>query len=338
MSFKGLSALLTFLICALALGHNAFAETKTSIAANLSAKPTTVLDGRASICLPQTVEIESDYRDNESAYAVLAEDREYRVIATIDELFLLSSGDLPGDARVINEQSGLKAKGYSIKSLPDGSEIVYCDYDNTDFNDGSLRPVKSAFVKMPDSTLLTASVIVNKKAYAGISNLQELADKVLGTFRPGAAKLDISSRKDTISVIRADGRSQKLEVAIPQGYALSYSDSVDFTVYRFHKLAAIGEDKTTMGIYTGWYPSFDDENVSFKHIDKILGKEIRWNYSEPNENNDPKFSYAQALLPFNEHPEYKGSYSYLHFFISYANDSDRRALQKIARSLEEVAG
>jgi hypothetical protein len=160
--------------------------------------------------------------------------------------------------------------------------------------------VLSAVIGHPDGTVQFMAFYVNPKGAVDIPGVTKLARAILGTLGSGKRRLGLKAGSRKLAAFE-----KTLKVQVPKNVAHAVQQGPDFLVHRLSPVAALGDDRGSLGIYIGGHPSYQykqRENRSMgkwkasvkKKKSKLLGGEVEWHRWE---NDDWHTAEAILALP-----------------------------------------
>lgn len=245
--------------------------------------PLTVLNGKALFTFPagaknvkRDVDIMSaDHNANEET-RIMYDLGNKRLVFFVEELFAL------GEDRLFeNVSKDYKNDPFTLKVLTDKNQLYSIlatptKWDST--QNGIL--LNTLIVKTADNTLFRVHALINPTAYKWKDQYIKLTEKVFASLAKGTRTIDLSPRKETLSIFGSD---KKFTFEIPQNYVVNVSQKYDFQVFKFRTYRPYSDTNwTSITLYTGHHPSANYKDYGFSESDlqkkdgNFLGKKVSW--------------------------------------------------------------
>jgi hypothetical protein len=256
-------------------------------------KTTSLLAGRLTVKVPDQAKaiarrasiMAAEEATEEETRIVIDAGKERLVIMTWELFSLKGSG------------FSKRAGKYLKESLPEAerakAKIEHIAMAKTDPDVYAIAPVShdlkreaimvlAAVIGHPDGTVQFMAFYVNPKGAADIPGVTKLAQAILDTLGAGKRRLGLAAGPRKLSAFE-----KSLEVQVPKNVSHSVQQGPDFLVHRLSPVAALGDDRGTLGIYIGGHPSYQykqRENRSMgkwkakvtKKKSKVLGDDVEW--------------------------------------------------------------
>jgi hypothetical protein len=256
-------------------------------------KTTSLLAGRLTVKVPDQAKViarrasimAAEEATEEETRIVIDAGKERLVIMTW-ELFSLKGSDFSKRAgkylkESLPEAERAKAKIEHIMMPKTGPDVYALSPLSHDLKREAIM-VLSAVIGHPDGTVQFIAFYVNPKGGADIPGVTKLARSILGTLGAGKRRLDLAAGSRKLPAFK-----KSLEVQVPKNMAHAVQQGPDFLVHRLSQVAALNDDRGSLGIYIGGHPSFQykqRENRSMgkwkanvtKKKTKLLGSDVEW--------------------------------------------------------------
>ena len=329
------SVLITVLIFAMPVDAGELAKLKPG------SKTTSLLAGRLTVKVPGQAKVIARRASIMAAEEATEEETRIVIDAGPERLVIMTWElfSLKGDG------FSKRAGKYLKESLPEAvrakAKIEHIAMAKTDPDVYALAPlshdlkreaivVLSAVIGHPDGTVQFMAFYVNPKGAVDIPGVTKLARAILGTLGPGKRRLDLKAGSRKLPAFE-----KSLEVQVPENVSHSVQQGPDFLVHRLSPVAALGDDRGSLGIYVGGHPSYQykqRENRSMgkwkanvkKTKSKLLGGEVEWHRWDQD-----GWHTAEAILALPG-----GDRLLLHIFASGAKASLVDEMLKIAATLK----
>lgn len=256
-------------------------------------KATSLLAGRLTVKVPEQAEVIARRASIMAAEEATEEETRIVIDAGSERLVIMTWElfSLKGDG------FSKRADKYLKESLPEAerakAKIEHLAMSRTDPDVYALAPpshdlkreailVLSAVIGHPDGTVQFMAFYVNPQGGADIPGVTNLSLALLGTLKAGKRRLDLTAGSRKIAAFE-----KSLEIQVPKNVAHSVQQGPDFLVHRLSQVAALNDDKGSLGIYIGGHPSYQykqRENRSMgkwkadvkKKKSKLLGSDVEW--------------------------------------------------------------
>lgn len=293
----------------------------------LSATPTSLLNGRLTIRVPEGAKIEA--RDVSVMAAPEADEDETRVVLNaggerlvimVHELFGLASDDFERDVRVTVAGWGDKAAQYRFahSSLKGVRAIAVLPAPGSSQGTDAIF-VRGLFVALPDGTVQTVFVYVNPQAARDLTGCSTAAERILATLAPGPRKLRLDAGKRTLATLSPDA---EIVVTVPKNIVVTTQNGPDFLVQRLKVVGWLGKSSDMIGFYLGHHPSFEKGE---KLTDGTLfGRKVVWQARREGQG-------LEALVAL---PRASGAPDYAHVWIIATSEDRLAAMKSIAESMK----
>lgn len=293
----------------------------------LSTTPTSLLNGRLTIRLPEGAKIEarpvsvmSAPESDEDETRVVLDAGEERLVVMVHELFGLASDDFERDVRLTVAGWGDKAAQYRFAHAPlKGVRAIAVLPAPGSSQETDAVFVRGLFVALPDGTVQTVFVYVNPRAARDHAGCSAAAERILATLAPGPRRLQLDAGKRTLATLSPDA---EIVVTVPKNIVVTTQNGPDFVVQRLKVVGWLGKSSDMIGFYLGHHPSFEKGE---KRADGTLfGKKVVWQARREGRG-------LEALVSL---PRASGPPDYAHVWIIATSDDRLAALKTIAESMK----
>lgn len=256
-------------------------------------KSTPLLAGRLVVKAPKQAEViarrasimAAEEATEEETRMVIDAGSERLVIMTW-ELFSLKGDGFSKRADKYLKESLLPAERAKAKTervtLPKNGLEVYALAPLSHDKKREAILVLSAAIGHPDGTVQFMAFYVNPQGAADIPEVTKLSRTILGTLGPGKRRLDLTAGARKLAAFE-----KTLEIQVPKNVSHSVQQGPDFLVHRLSQVAALSDERGSLGIYIGGHPSYQykqRENRSMgkwkanvtRKKSKLLGGDIEW--------------------------------------------------------------
>ena len=124
-------------------------------------------------------------------------------------------------------------------------------------------------------------------------------------------------------------------IQVASGFVPRLNRGVDFEVWYFIKLVAIGEAGSSFGIYRGNGPAYGASEIPMSSVKEVvLGRKTSWRLS----------TSAPGVFDINSHADVlietgiRGGLTFMHIFASPFSESDWDTIREMVRSLRDESG
>jgi hypothetical protein len=178
----------------------------------------------------------------------------------------------------------------------------------------------AAWIASGDGSVQFVAFYVNPDGAAQGASWSALGKKIATTIGPG---------KRTLAPKAGDKTLEDLAITVADGWSVSAQPGPDFTVFHLRKLAVLGKDAPTCGVYLGHHPSLQHTQQESKAkttttSGKLLGAKVDWTTWT-----DGGRSSTEALA---KHPN---GHDMVHVFCSAPTEPELADLRKIAETLRK---
>jgi hypothetical protein len=136
---------------------------------------------------------------------------------------------------------------------------------------GSAIFVRGAFIALPDQTVQSVYVYVNREAAHDFAGCSAAAQRILATLAPGSRKLLTRPGERWLGTLSP---GKVVSVSVPQNTVATRQVGPDFLLERLIILGRLGAEVESIGLYFGRHPSF---KAGEKASDGTLfGKKVAW--------------------------------------------------------------
>lgn len=190
--------------------------------------------------------------------------------------------------------------------------------------------VLSAVIGHPDGTVQFMAFYVNPQGAADIPGVTRLSRTMLGTLGTGKRRLGLAAGARKLAAFE-----KTLEIQVPKNVAHAVQQGPDFLVHRLSPVAALGDDRGSLGIYIGGHPSYQYQQRESRSMGKwkasvkkkkgkLLGGDVEWHRWDQD-----GWHTAEAILALPG-----GGNLLLHIFAGGPKDSLVDEMIKIAATLK----
>lgn len=178
----------------------------------------------------------------------------------------------------------------------------------------------AAWIASGDGSVQFVAFYVNPDGAAQGASWSALGKKIAATIAPG---------KRTLAPKAGDKTLDDLIVTVPDAWIVSAQPGPDFTVFHLRKLAVLGTDAPTCGVYIGGHPSRqhsqqDSKAKTATTSGKLFGAKVDWTtWTEGGR------SSTEALA---KHPNGR---EMVHVFCSAPTEPELADLRKLAETLRK---
>lgn len=291
------------------------------IAANGADAPSgTVMDalaGRLRITLPS--DAVSSARPVDIMAAPTGDDRETRflvdrgdsrLVVFVSETFATSPGDLATAAAAL-EAERIDEGNVVRMRFASGLEAALVEPTSVGGPQGGVL-IDNAWLITPEGTIVFAGVYVTPDIATTPSVCRSVARRILTSFAPGAARLDLSAGQRQLGA--------NMSIDVPARHIVRHDAGPDFDVFHVRPLVPFGAREAALGIYVGGHPSFEPTGVETRGT--LLGTEASF-FTETGSTTIRRDAFA----PISD------SGLAMHVFIEAPTVADADALTHIAESI-----
>jgi hypothetical protein len=273
-------------------------------------------DGMASA--PRRASIMAAENAPEDETRAMLDDGPARFVMMAYELYALAGADPKVTVEADFKRAGHVATFASL-ALP--KPLVGFQFTPTKFtSDKEANLVYGTYVVSGDGTIQVLAFYVNAVGAAHAADWSALAKKVIGSLAPG---------KRVIGGAAGDRPAGDLVLTVPAGWVTSPQPGPDFLVTHIRKLAVLGQESPSCGVYVGHHPTPQYKAGLLKTAIKpfagtLLGTKVDWDIWTTR----GRWS-TEALAA---HPNGKDR---VHAFCSAATETELADVRKIAATLRK---
>jgi hypothetical protein len=198
----------------------------------------------------------------------------------------------------------------------------YAYFPVTPTKDQEANLVMGVYVAQLDGTVQNLVFYANPSAAKDFSEAADLAKSISRTIAAGKKGFNTSAGDRELA-----GYSDPVIVTVPEGYATTMQNGVDFLVHHIRKIAVFGEAPASIGLYLGNFPSSPRQDLVKKGTNILFGKQAEWLEETSSENGQIKMIDNAVVALGRSFP------SYAHVFLEAGDGTVMEELKKIASML-----
>jgi hypothetical protein len=313
-------------------------------------EPISLLEGRATVTAPAGAKVEARAhsimaapQSNESETRVVLEANQAKLVLMAVEMFQTAGADF--GQRVAKEANTLAAEvetrfaveplGSAVPSEANAATGFIITPENLK-GTGDAIPLQTAFVVLPDKTILNLTVFANPEAYKNRDDCLRVSRAILKSVRAGGRPMRAQAGLRRLHVYSED---KELALTLPEGFVLTTQRGPDFLVHHLRSVCPFGDRPQALSLYYGGHPAYmhdrrgnQDANVP-QEKGKLLGQEVLWYNWVSRDGNESTYSsevMIKGAVPKEEYP------MIVHMFMNAGDEKQLAALRQIAGTLSVV--